>query len=138
MKRRNLKSFNTSSSVMHLLSFEKELWIAKVEKCCRIFRWKLFPPECIHISSFYFTFKLTFQLSLLRTYSVGPSCKKLKKKNYLYSNNRAATIIAAVRQKLITLAQMKFLSCRQTNEIKQMQKLAFINILWRHSIQSFF
>ena len=54
------------------------------------------------------------------------------KTTYLYSNNRVVTIIAAVRQKLITLAQMKFLSCWQTDEIKQMHQLAFINILSKH------
>ena len=73
---KRVECFNISSSVMHLLSFEKELWIAKVEKCCRIFRWKLSPPECVHISFFYFTFKLTFQLSLHGTYPVGSSYQK--------------------------------------------------------------
>ena len=136
---KRVECFNISSSVMHLLSFEKELWIAKVEKCCRIFRWKLSPPECVHISFFYFTFKLTFQLSLHGTYPVGSSYQKyslffqhiyilLLIFYYLYSTrsngllfawtSKQTIIASTVQQKLITFAEMKFLICWKTGEIK--------------------
>ena len=133
---KNLKSFNISSSVMHLLSFEKELWIAKVEKCCRIFRWKLSPPECVHISFFYFTFKLTFQLSLHGTYPVGSSYQKYFFSQHIYillfifyfstwSNvplfawtSKQTIIASTVQQKLITFAEMKFLIFWKTGDIK--------------------
>ena len=130
---KRVECFNISSSVMHLLSFEKELWIAKVEKCCRIFRWKLsrvcsyllllfhiqidfstqpardissgiILPEIFSLFSTYFIFYYLYS-----TWSNGP----------LFGWTSKQTIIAStVQQKLITFAEMKFLICWKTGEIK--------------------